>query len=272
MRLGASPAFFAQSSNDLFGLNLHEFAILGASNSGKTKEIISLFRYLKESNHGRLISITSSPKSILEAFSHLACIIPSGGELAVASTKAVVCQALFYDLLLSRWTGRKPDLKMLAQNFEHALLEMFDPLIADLINHAGNIYFAGLNNGVAEELALKTPEVIRKKSGFFPGSMLLHGVEEMVTDKDVIVLVDFFPQHEAKIFENYTKRIGTRVICFAQTATLFHTIPFHSTDDLYSPYIKLALGWKLLAEAGEASGLNLDQPVRAKKVGNEYSE
>jgi len=270
LRLGTSPTFITQSSNDLYGLNLSEFAIIGASNSGKTKEIVSLFRYLMENNHKQLISTSSNPNSILGPYSHFSCVIPSGKELAVASTKAVVGQALFYDLLLSCWTGRKPDLKVLSQNFEQSLLENFDPWTADLINQAENLYFAGINNGVAEELALKTPEVIRKKSGFFPGSMLLHGVEEMVTDKDVVVLVDYLPQHESKIHENYTRKIGTRIICFSETDTRFHTIRFNSGDSFYTPYIKLAMGWKLLAEAGDAAGIDLDKPLRAKKVGNEY--
>jgi len=34
------------------------------------------------------------------------------------------------------------------------------------------------NNGVAEELALKTNEITRKKSAFLEGTFAVHGIEE----------------------------------------------------------------------------------------------
>jgi glucosamine--fructose-6-phosphate aminotransferase (isomerizing) len=42
--------------------------------------------------------------------------------------------------------------------------------------------------------------------------------------------------------------------------------------DKYSEYIQLAAGWNILVETGLAIGINIDKPVRARKVGNEYVE
>jgi glucosamine--fructose-6-phosphate aminotransferase (isomerizing) len=38
----------------------------------------------------------------------------------------------------------------------------------------------------------------------------------------------------------------------------------------YDVYLQLTAGWNLLVETGIALGIDLDHPVRARKVGNEY--
>jgi glucosamine--fructose-6-phosphate aminotransferase (isomerizing) len=35
-------------------------------------------------------------------------------------------------------------------------------------------------------------------------------------------------------------------------------------------YLELAAGWNLLVEVGVQTGIDLDKPVRARKVGNEF--
>jgi len=42
----------------------------------------------------------------------------------------------------------------------------YRPAITKIISNASMIYFAGRNNGVAEELALKTNEITRKNRHF----------------------------------------------------------------------------------------------------------
>ena len=36
------------------------------------------------------------------------------------------------------------------------------------------------------------------------------------------------------------------------------------------PYVLMAAGWNILVEVGVKLGINLDKPVRARKVGNEF--
>ncbi len=43
-----------------------------------------------------------------------------------------------------------------------------------------SIYFAGRNNGVAEELTLKTNEITHKKSDYLEGTYAVHGIEEVM--------------------------------------------------------------------------------------------
>ncbi len=49
------------------------------------------------------------------------------------------------------------------------------------------IYFAGRNNGVAEELTLKTNEITHKKSDYLEGTFSVHGIEETMRPEEVVV-------------------------------------------------------------------------------------
>ena len=60
--------------------------------------------------------------------------------------------------------------------------------MTDAIARAGTIYFAGRNDGVAEELTLKTNEITRKKSDYLEGTYAVHGIEEVMNPDDVVIL------------------------------------------------------------------------------------
>jgi len=271
LNIEQGPFFTTQSATDLSQKELMNYAVIGASNSGRTKEVIQLFEWLRSKGHEHLYGLTCTQNSLLETCSNQTVMLNTGKEYAVAATKSVVLQALFYHLLLNLWTGEKLDLHALASDFENTLTINANSLIIDTLSKAEHVYFAGLNNGVAEELTLKTNEIIRKKSAFFPGTYLLHGVEEVVTDKDVIVLCDYLPEHAQKIYDIYVKGIGTPVIAFSKEATLFPTVMYSSTHSSHDAYCKLAAGWNILAFCGISLGIDLDKPQRARKIGNEVS-
>ena len=50
-------------------------------------------------------------------------------------------------------------------------------------------YFSGRNNGVAEEITLKTNEITRKKSSYLEGTYAVHGIEEVLGKQDVIRII-----------------------------------------------------------------------------------
>ncbi len=264
------PLIFTESSTDLAGMKLDSFVIIGASNSGKTKELINLFRNLKNSGHRYLYGLSCNINSLLEKYSEKVYIIDVGVEKAVAASKSVVGQALFYDALISELSGEKPiDVNLLAGAFEQALNNPVDRAVTDIMCKAETIYFAGNNNGVAEELTLKTNEIIRKKSSYLPGTYLLHGIEEVITSKDVIIMVDAYPDEFDMLKSVYSDSIGTPVVAFSAETTPFHTIDFQPAGERLESYIKLATGWNLLVEAGIELGIDLDKPERARKIGNE---
>jgi glutamine---fructose-6-phosphate transaminase (isomerizing) len=270
LSLGTGPLVLTESSTDLAGKNLDDFIVIGASNSGKTKELVNLFCELNNSGHKQLYGLSCNPDSLLEKYCTRTLIIDVGVEKAVAATKSVIAQALFYDmLLLSPHLNLENDINSLSVFFEQTLNVQIEGNITDAVCRADMIYFTGNNNGVAEELALKTNEIIRKKSSFLPGTYLLHGVEEVITSNDVIIMVDTYPDEFAKISSIYSDSIGAKVIAFSSDPTPFNTVRIPSGHGFHEPYIKLAAGWNLLVEAGITLGIDLDKPARARKIGNE---
>ena len=271
LAVGNGPLVLTESSTDLAGKSLNDFIVIGASNSGKTKELVNLFRELQNSGHRHLYGLSCNAGSVIEKHTRKTLLLETGKELAVAATKSVVAQALFYDaILLDRHKDFDINTEQMSAHFEQALDTQINRSIINAVCNADIVYFAGYNNGVAEELTLKTNEIIRKRAAFLPGTYLLHGIEEIVSPNDIIIMVDAYPDEFEKIKKVYSESIGTTVIVFSEYSTPFDTVripavsvPFHDT------YVKLAAGWNLLVEAGIQLGIDPDKPVRARKIGNE---
>jgi len=124
---------------------------------------------------------------------------------------------------------------------------------------------------VAEELALKTNEITRKKSAFLEGTFAVHGIEEVMNKNDVLIWIDPFAEEEQKYVECLVKGVGMNIIAVSSTKKQFPAIIIPD-DDQYSEYIQLAAGWNILVETGVSLRINLDKPQRARKIGNEYIE
>jgi glutamine---fructose-6-phosphate transaminase (isomerizing) len=250
---------------------LTDFAVFAASNSGQTKEVIRLVNTLKKRNHDSVFGLTANQNTKLQELVHDTHILSCGKEDAVAATKSVVEQALFYDSLLRSVEGLELNgLKETGDKIEQALTMTVDPAIIEKIKSADVIYFAGRNNGVAEELALKTNEITRKKSAFLEGTFAVHGIEEVMDKKEVLIWIEPFPEEVDKFNECLVKGVGMNVIAISCSNTIFPQmhIPYGGQ---YCEYVQLAAGWNLLVETGIALGIDLDKPVRARKVGNEFT-
>jgi glucosamine--fructose-6-phosphate aminotransferase (isomerizing) len=141
--------------------------------------------------------------------------------------------------------------------------------ITDRIANAGTICFAGRNDGVSEELTLKTNEITRKPSDFFEGTYGAHGVEEVLNADDVIVWIDPYADQEEKFEQVLIDGVGLTIVAIADRETRFPTIRIPDAGDL-GGYVQMAAGWNLLVEVGSKLGVNLDKPERARKVGNEF--
>lgn len=266
---GKGPKIFTESAADLMEKNLFNFTVFGASNSGRTKEVVGLFKELREKGHEQLYSLTCTKGSVLEENARKGIVLNTGKEQAVAATMSVIAQAFFYDVLLSGFANKKIDKHQLAADIDATLNQSLSQEIIDTLAVADHLFFAGIHNGVAEELTLKTNETVRKKSAYFPGTYLLHGVEEVISENDVVLLVDHLPDHVEKIHHVFVKGIGARVIGFDDVSSLFPSVACHCSHPEHEPYVKLAAGWKVLAETGLAMGIDLDKPQRARKIGNE---
>ncbi len=267
---GLNLQVVTDGSRQAAGYDLSKFAVFCASNSGRTKEVVLLAKKLSEAGNPHRYGLTANQGTLLhEAVKHT-FVLTCGWEQAVAATKSVVEQALFYRSLLCHVAGRNPgaDLEGLAAKIRQALTQAIDPQLVRLATRATTIYFAGYNDGVAEELTLKTNEITRRKSDFLEGTYAVHGIEEVMDPHDVVFVVDPIQEEIEKFQEVLVRGVGLTVVAIADRPTPFPTIQVPAAGEL-APLVYLCAGWNLLVEIGLALGINLDKPERARKVGNE---
>jgi len=273
MRSGFPLEIVTEAARQAHEYDLAEFTVFGASNSGKTKEVISLFTQLAENGHQRRFGLTANENTPLQQVSNRCYTLSCGKETAVAATKSVVEQALFYRAILCHFEGpESPVLRNQAEAARKAqeVLEAdLDPAMVRDIAAAPTIYFAGRNNGVAEELTLKTNEITRKKSDYLEGTYAVHGIEEVMDPDEVVIAIDPFPAEMAKLKEVLVDGVGMKVIAVAGQDTLFPTIRIPAVEG-YDMVLQLLAGWNILVQVGVAMGINLDKAQRARKIGNEF--
>jgi len=251
--------------------DLNDFVVFAASNSGRTKETVSLFDKLRKAGHKRLFGLTANRNTKLQELSNQAFIISCGKEDAFAATKSCVEQALFYQSLLAQVQGKSfsDKLNALADAFEDALTVLVDPAITEAVAGAETVYFAGRNDGVAEELTVKVNEIVRKKSGFLEGTDYMHGAQEVMNPNDVVILIDPYKSELEKTKEVLIEEVGLKVFTVAAEETIFPTVKVKDVDGLTN-YLFIAAGWNILVEAGISLSINLDEAERARKVGNVF--
>jgi len=262
-----------EGSRQAMDYDLSKWSVMAASNSGQTGETINLLVKLTQAGHKQRFAVTANPQGKILEFADDSFVLSCGKEDAVAATKSVVEQALIYHSLLCNMTDCEcPKSLKQAETFGKQVLNAeYDPAQISALAGAGTIYWAGRNNGVAEELTLKTNEITRKKSDFLEGTYLLHGIEEVMQPNDVLVLIDPFEAEWDRIQLRYVDAINLKLIAIAPKPTPFDTIVLPTLSG-FDSYLQLLAGWNLLVQVGIACGVNLDKPERARKIGNEYTE
>ncbi|MDO5309961.1 MAG: SIS domain-containing protein [Planctomycetia bacterium] len=271
LRSGLALAVATDGSFQAAEYDLSNWVVCGASNSGQTKEIIALLKNLKEAGHQRRVGVTANAGTKIFEVTNQTVLLSCGKEDAVAATKSVVEQALVYRAVFA-WIKRCPCVEKKAQAGElmrEIMTTEYDASIIENLAKAPTLYFAGRNNGVAEELTLKTNEITRKKSDYLEGTYLLHGVEEVMRQGEACILIDPFPSECQKIKELIEGRAGVYVVAISSEDTIFPTIKLPKLD-CYAPFFQLVAGWNLLVQTGVKLGVNLDKPERARKIGNEF--
>jgi glucosamine--fructose-6-phosphate aminotransferase (isomerizing) len=273
LRQGAVLTAAAEGSRQAAEYDLSAQTVIAGSNSGKTREVVSLFRALQAQGHAHLFSLCAFAGSPLGAASKEAYVLSCGPEAAVAATKSVLEQALFYHSILERVLGSgalAAGLGALADATQEAMTQSIAPTIVEALAHARTLFWSGRNDGVAEELTLKTNEITRKASAFLEGTYAVHGIEEVMTAEDAVIIVNPFEAEEEKFYEVLVAGVGCTVVAIASRQTRFPTILIPSVRQL-DAYVQLAAGWNLLVEIGMRLDINMDKPVRARKVGNELA-
>jgi glucosamine--fructose-6-phosphate aminotransferase (isomerizing) len=269
---GAPISLATEGARQAAECDLSPWTVMGASNSGQTKEIVTLFQKLRAENHSNLFGMTANAGTKLTELADCT-VLTCGKEEAVAATMSVVEQALVYHSIFVALTdcqcGCVANKGKAAELAEQTLAPEIDPKLIEKIAAAPTLYLVGRNNGVAEELALKTNEITRQKSRFLEGTIIVHGIEEIMQPNEVAIVIDPFEEDTPFIKKNLVDGVGMTVIAISSKPTIFPTIEIPSMKR-YDPYFQLLAGWNLLVQTGIALGVNIDKPKRARKIGNEF--
>ena len=250
--------------------DLSKFTVLIDSNSGRTKEALMLAKKLQAEGHKATFALSANPDTPIRQACVDGHVLGCGWEEAVAATKSVVEQGLFCESIVWHLAGKdmKPALKGLPEKLEQALTLQIPAEIVEWVKGAHTIYFAGYNDGVAEELTLKTNEITRRKSDFLEGTYAVHGIEEVMHDGDIVFLVNPIESEYDK-FLTVFKGAGVHVVAIDTKQTPFERTIIVPDAGAMQPYVFLCAGWNILVEVATSDGINLDKPERARKVGNE---
>lgn len=250
--------------------DLSKYTVLIDSNSGRTKEALMLAKKLQAEGHKDTFSLSANPDTPIEQACVKGHVLGCGWEQAVAATKSVVEQALFCESVFWHLAGKdmRPALACLPAKLETALTLNIPAEIVEWVKGAHTIYFAGYNDGVAEELTLKTNEITRRKSDFLEGTYAVHGIEEVMQDGDIVFLVNPIESEYDK-FLTVFKGAGVHVVAIDTKPTPFERTIIVPDAGPMQPYVYLCAGWNILVEVATSDGINLDKPERARKVGNE---
>ncbi|HUZ17661.1 MAG TPA: sugar isomerase [Spirochaetia bacterium] len=272
LRWGYRDTLFTEASTQALEYRLDGASVFVASNSGRTKEGVRLVRTLWAGGHRHIYGVVSHDGTPIAVESRLSYLLACGAENAVAATKSVIEQALFYDVLFRKRNGRAlPDFGELGDLLQKTMELSVPEEMASRLASASTLYWAGRNDGVAEELTLKTNEITRKKSDFLEGTYAVHGIEEVMDAAAAVIVVAPWPEEEQKFAEVLEKGVGLALFGVGERPSSLPIFEIPDGGEL-APYLRLVAGWNLLVEVGVRLGVDLDKPVRARKVGNEIQE
>ncbi len=250
-----------QGARQAMEMDLSGQMVIGLSNSGRTRELVSLCQSLTTPPYG----ITATANSPLTQVTAPCAILTCGAEHAVAATKSVIEQALIVQALLGTAAFDGQDAAATAA--DHILHMDIPKGMAETLAATQTIYVAGRNDGVAEEIALKSCEITRQKSFYLEGTYVLHGIEEVMSAQEAVVLIEPYAQEIERYQKVLRDGVNMPVIAIASYDTPFPTLRVPASAN-FGGYLQLMAGWRLLAAAGLLRGVDLDKTVRARKVGN----
>lgn len=259
-----------EGSHQAMEYDLSSYTVLLDSNSGRTKETLMLAQQLQSEGHRDSFSLSANSDTPLEHACVKGSVLGCGWEEAVAATKSVVEQGLFCESIMWHVAGKdmKPALEGLAGKIETALTLDVPAEVVEWVKGAHTIYFGGMNDGVAEELTLKTNEITRRKSDFLEGTYAVHGIEEVMQEGDIVFLVNPIESEYEKFLKVFAGA-KVHVVAIDTKETPFEKTIIVPDAGEMQPYVYLCAGWNILVEVGISDGINLDKPERARKVGNE---
>ncbi len=277
LKLGIENKIDVYFASDLLQYSDFENTVVFiSSNSGKTKETMLLYDHL-QGKGAQIIGITAVADSPLAQKCQNVIILKGGFETGVAATKSVVEQGLLYESLvyhLAFIQGKiksLPDLagefKSAAQSIQANITQKISPELVQKLSEANQYLYAGLDNGVGGELALKTNEMVRKPGTFFADTQILHGPAEVIDSACLFILEPKGMRPFIDDFKKFGSTTNSSVVSIDNSSLFEHSIPY-STNEIFGNYCLLSAGWGVLVNLASFLHVDVDNPKKIHKVGN----
>ncbi len=242
-RLGLHGRLAACGGREAQRLDLSQVRVLLASNSGRSREPLAAAAKLKPL---ALVGVAGGPMTTLGGPTRVLLPRP---EVAIAATASVYAQVLTVAEAVCTAAGGTVPLDRLRRGATAALAPVTQ-------GAAKRLFWCGGEDGLADELALKTAETTGLPGFACPGTMALHGVEELWMEGDVVLDLGLGAEDAADL----ARRAAATPAKVQRLAAL--------AEDDWAPLDRLCGGWMLLAALAAVVGRDPAVPLRARKVGN----
>lgn len=188
----ALPSSELSLFKDIYLANSKKRLLVAVSRSGETSETIRAMQMFKEGNHGKVIALTTLPKSSVTDYADISLVAETAQELSIAQTRSFACMHLMISALALELSGQNA-VKVLAEfpNIVERLFDQYHPLAKRLgeDKQLERFFFLGsaYNFGIASEAMLKMKEMSLSNSEAFHTLEFRHGPKSMVDDKTLMI-------------------------------------------------------------------------------------
>ncbi|MHC5067118.1 MAG: SIS domain-containing protein [Planctomycetota bacterium] len=238
--------------------------VLWSSNSGATRELVEALN-ARASASGDLGLFGLSGGPLPSALAEQRSLLPRP-EDAVAATASVFLQAFTIAAALAELAGARVPHRELADTVDAILAAELPAEWLATATAAQRWYWADGETGSGDELALKTMELLGLPGISAPGTMLLHGVEEVLGPDDVLVWLAGDARDGELQDQVHQVSAVRHISCRVEDLTTM------TVDEAWRPLLDLVIGWRLLAAVAQRQGRDPARPARARKVGNPLPE
>lgn len=230
--------------------------VLWCSNSGATREVVEAARSRATDKDRYCLGIAGGS---LQTLVPAGRVLLSEPEHAVAATASVWMQAFALAASACAASGKTVPIAALDAALAQELARTPDAQHVAAIAAAQRLWWADDESGLADELALKSIELLGRDARAVPGTLSLHGCEELFSEHDLVVVIAG-DARDAALREHIASATGVRWLVLRRDGA--------ENLQPWAPLLELVRGWRLLAAAAERCGRDPARPQRARKVGN----
>ena len=247
------------------------------SQSGETADTLCALN-LAKSKGATCIALTNVLYSSLASNCDFVLPVCAGPEIAVASTKAYVCQLsalyIFAMHLKNKLSGEKTDTFSKIENVADKILDFnFSQIdkLAEIIKERDDAIFIGKDFDyiTSLEASLKLKEVAYINSASYPSGELKHGFLALVQNGTPLIVFAGNKKTNSKTFNSAHEAIArgaSEIIVTNQKIEGFeNVIEINEDDDMLFPMLSIAPLQYLAYKVSVLKGINPDQPRNLAK-------